>query len=170
MKKLLLILPLVCLLCFAFGCQKGEEVPEELGIKALSEEDVTAIKAAHDAFIQVVMTGGWGAVIEFYTEDAVFMPPNAPIVQGKKAMMAFSKMWPPVTAFDLTIEDIDGRDDLAYVRGAYSQTIELEGAPEPIQDKGKFVEIMRKQQDGSWLISIDILNSDIPLPPPTEKE
>jgi len=165
-----MILPLVFLLCFTFSCQQREKVAEEVGVAPLSDEDVAAIKAAHDAFVQAVMTGGWGAVIEFYTEDAVFMPPNAPMIQGKEALKEFSKMWPPVTAFNLTVEDMDGRDDLAYVRGVYSQTIAIEGAPEPIQDKGKFVEIMRKQEDGSWLISIDILNSDMPLSPPPEKE
>jgi hypothetical protein len=30
MKKLFMILPLVLVLCFAFGCQQGEEVAEEL--------------------------------------------------------------------------------------------------------------------------------------------
>jgi len=109
-------------------------------------------------------------VIEFYTDNAAFMPPNAPMIQGKEALREFSKMWPPVTAFNLIVEDIDGRDDLAYIRGAYSQTIAIEGVPEPIQDKGKFLEIMRKQQDGAWLISVDMLNSDMPLPPPPEKE
>ncbi len=42
MKKLLLILPLVFLLCFTFSCQKqGEEVAEE----GLTEEEVNAIMA-----------------------------------------------------------------------------------------------------------------------------
>ena len=35
---------------------------------------------------------------------------------------------------------------------------------QPIQDHGKFIEIRRKQPDGSWLISRDIFNSDLPLP------
>ena len=39
MKKLLLILPLVLLLCFTFGCQKAEEVAEE----GLTEEEVNVI-------------------------------------------------------------------------------------------------------------------------------
>ena len=170
MKKSLTIIPLVILLCFTFGCKQGEEMTEEVGVVGLSEEDVVAIKAAHDSFVQAVMTGGWGAVIEFYSEDAVFMPPNAPMIQGREALKAFNKINPPVTAFNITVEDIDGRDDLAYVRGTYSQTIALEGAPEPIQDKGKFLGIMRKQQDGSWLFSVDIINSDLSLPPPPKKE
>jgi len=39
MKKLCMILSLVFLLCFAFSCQKGEEVAEE----GLTEEEVNAI-------------------------------------------------------------------------------------------------------------------------------
>jgi len=45
MKKLLMILPLVFLLCFTFGCQQGEEVAEEAMVAALTEEDVEANNA-----------------------------------------------------------------------------------------------------------------------------
>lgn len=39
MKKLSMILPLVCLLCFTFSCQQAEEVAKE----GLTEEEVNAI-------------------------------------------------------------------------------------------------------------------------------
>ncbi len=39
-----------------------------------------------------------------------------------------------------------------------------EGAAEPVQDRGKYVEIRRKQADGAWLIAVDIFNSDLPIP------
>ena len=39
MKKLFMILPLVLVLCFIFGCKQGEEVAEE----GLTEEEVNAI-------------------------------------------------------------------------------------------------------------------------------
>jgi hypothetical protein len=42
--------------------------------------------------------------------------------------------------------------------------MEIEGAPEPIQDIGKFITILQKQQNNSWLIALDIFNSDLPLP------
>jgi ketosteroid isomerase-like protein len=38
MKKLLLILPLVFLLCFTFGCQKAEEVAEEPAVDVEAEK------------------------------------------------------------------------------------------------------------------------------------
>ena len=33
----------------------------------------------------------------------------------------------------------------------------------PIEDKGKYIEIWRKQKDGKWKCIADIFNSDIPF-------
>ena len=155
------IFSLILILCFTFGCQQPvEEVAEEAAAKvaALSDEDVAAIKTAHDAYVQAVLAGGLGATIEFYTEDAILIA-KGPIIQGreaiKEAFEAFSKASPTITTFNLTLDEIDGRDDLALVRGMVSMTMEVEGATEPIQATGKFLEILRKQEDGLWLITID---------------
>jgi len=56
--------------------------------------------------------------------------------------------------------DIDGRDDLAYIRGSHSLLLDYEGA---VKDKGKFLMILRRQSNGSWLISVVIFNSDLPI-------
>ena len=164
MKKLLMIIPLVILLCFTFGCQQGEEMTEEVGVKALSDEDVAAIKVATEEYIQAVNSDDSAATAALSTEDAVLMPPNQPMVQGRAAIQTWYEAFPTTTEFNLTVEEIKGRGDLAFVRGTYSLTIVPEGAPEPIQDTGKYVEIRRKQPDGSWLIVVDIFNSDLPLP------
>jgi uncharacterized protein (TIGR02246 family) len=170
MKKLLMVIPLVFLLSFIFGCQKGEEMTEEVGIKALSDEDVAAIKASTEAYVQAVKSEDWTTLAALYTEDAVLMPPNQPIVQGREAIQAYGEAFPPTTEFSITPVDIEGRGDLAFVRGTGTWTLTPEGAPEPIQETSKYVEIRRKQEDGSWLIAVDIFNSDMPLPSPPEKE
>ena len=164
MKKFLTIIPLVILLCFAFGCQQDEEVAEEVGVKALSDEDVAAIKAATEAYMQAVRSEDLAALAALYTEDAVWMPPNQPMVRGREAIQTWNEESPPMIEFNLIAIEIDGCGDFAYVLGTYSSTIALEGAPEPIQDTGKYIEIRRKQEDGSWLIAVDIFNSDLPLP------
>ncbi len=47
MKKLLLVIPLVVLLCFTFGCQQGKEVAEE----ATPDKIVLSeLKDAHSAW------------------------------------------------------------------------------------------------------------------------
>ena len=73
-----------------------------------------------------------------------------------------------MTAFKANNVIVDGRDDLAYVVGTYTMTIVPPGAPGPINDSGKYVEIRRKQSDGSWLIAVDIFNSDLPTPEPAK--
>ena len=156
-----MIIPLTLLLCFAFSCQR------EAG--PLSDDDVAAIKASTEAFIQAVRSEDVAARAALYTEDAVLMPPNQPMVQGLAAIQTWMEEFPAPTEFNLKAVEIDGRGDLAFVRGTYSMTIAPEGTLEPIQDTGKYVEIRRKQPDGSWLIAVDIFNSDLP-PAPQEKE
>jgi ketosteroid isomerase-like protein len=55
---------------------------------------------------------------------------------------------------------VDGRGDLAYVRGTYVLTIAaMEGQP-AMTDRGKYVEIWRRAGGREWRIAVDIFNSD----------
>jgi uncharacterized protein (TIGR02246 family) len=161
------IFSLILMLCFTFGCQQPvEEVAEEAvaGIAALSDEDVAAIKASTEEYIQAWGSADSVTLAALYTEDGIMMPPNQSIVQGRDEIQASNEASPAPLEVNLTIVEIDGRGDIAYVRGTYSFAMQPEGVPEPIQDTGKYIEIRRKQEDGSWLITIDIWNSDMPLP------
>jgi uncharacterized protein (TIGR02246 family) len=133
----------------------------------LSEEDVAAIEAIPDAWAEATLAGDWAAVAALFTEDGVFMPPNEPAVEGRAAIEAWtSTNFGLLTYTEFTSEalEIDGRGDIAYVRGRYEVTLMPEGAPEPIRESGKWVAIMQKQPDGSWLTLVDIFNTDQPLP------
>ncbi len=130
----------------------------------LSDEDVAAIRASTESYAQAVRAGDWAGMAALYTEDAVLMAPNEPAVQGRAAVEAWIAASPPITEFSLAVVEIDGRGDLAYVRGTGSSTMMPEGASEPIQNTFKYVEIRRRQPDGTWLIAVDIWNSDQPLP------
>jgi len=52
------------------------------------------------------------------------------------------------------------------VRGTWTLAIAAAGRTPAIEDHGKFLEVRRKQADGSWLMVADIFNSDVPLPTP----
>ena len=144
------IIPLALLLCLSFSCQKqGEKAETEVG--ALSDEDVAAIKTTLDSLDQAVLAGGTEAILEFYTEDTIGIWEGA-FLKGREALKeVFSKV--TYTALNHTLEEIDGRDDLAFVWGTISLTMAVEGAPEPVQGTAKFLYILRKQEDGSWLIA-----------------
>ncbi|MBI2071557.1 MAG: nuclear transport factor 2 family protein [Gemmatimonadetes bacterium] len=128
----------------------------------LSEADRQAIQAASDQFLQHFQAKDWDALSQLYAEDAVLMPPNHPAVVGRAAIREFTATFPPVVEFSLTNDVIDGIGDLAYVRGRYRMTLAIEGTP---TDSGKYIEIRRRQPDGSWKFTADIFNSSVPLPP-----
>jgi ketosteroid isomerase-like protein len=147
---------LTALSCAVLACQA---VPA-----TLSEADIAALRAAAATFAQDALARRDSATAAQYTENAVFMTPNQPAVEGRAAIRAWFESFPPITAFSLTVVEVDGRGDLAYVRGNYALTIAASGRTPAISDHGKFLEVRRKQADGSWLMALDIFNSDVPLP------
>jgi uncharacterized protein (TIGR02246 family) len=132
------------------------------GPQSLSDADVAAIRASVEAWEEAFNAHDWAAVAAFYTEDAIMMAPNTPAVKGRAAVAELFSMMPPFSGMDLQASEIDGRGDLAVVRGTHTMTIMIEGMP-PFEEVGKWVEIRQKQADGSWLIHRDIYNSDLPL-------
>ncbi len=148
-------LPLLAVLAASLAACAG-------GAASLSDADIAAIEEGSAAFVAATNANDWGGVAALYTEDAVLMPPNGPALEGQAAIEAFFAAYPPFSGFTLNPVEIDGRGDLAFVRGTYRLTLEIEGM-EPTPDTGKYIEIRRKQEDGSWLLAVDIFNSDIPL-------
>ena len=130
----------------------------------LGEKDLAAIRTASDAFTKGVVAGDFALVSKLYTENASFMPPNERAVAGRADIQTWLKGLPPVKEFKFTLAEIEGRGDLAYVKGSYTMTLAPPGAPAPINEAGKFIEIRRRQADGSWPIAVDIFNSDLPPP------
>ena len=131
---------------------------------ALTEKDKAAIRASTEAFTKEMVAGNFAGVAALYAENATVMPPNQPQVSGRAAIEAFLKSFPKVTAFSFELPEVDGRADLAYARGVYKMTMMPAGAPGPVTDTGKYVEVRRRQKDGSWKIAVDIFNSDLPPP------
>ncbi|UCF20866.1 MAG: DUF4440 domain-containing protein [Gemmatimonadota bacterium] len=139
--------------------------PETAG---LSEEDVAAIKATSEKeVVDVLLAGDWEAFAAAFTEDAVRMVPNEPLHVGRAAIEEWAAAnWGGLTFSEgsQTVLEVDGRGDMAYARLAYSFTVEVPGLEEPITDVGKALIILRKQSDGSWLVSHSIYNADYPPP------
>ncbi len=173
MKKFLTIIPLVILLCFTFSCQKqGEEVAEEPVVDV--EADIRAIKALLDEFDVSLNAGDAERLVSLiYAEDAVRMPPNEPMLKGKAAILArFKKEAEQYTLqIDDVPEDVQVDGDLAFMRGTITGTVTPKAGGEPVQVKGKWMSVRKRQVDGSWKVICDIYNSDdLPLPTSPEKE
>jgi len=149
---------LVPFLALLVACQAGP--------RPLSEADKTTLRDNDQHFAQLALAKNWAMLASRFTSDGEMLPPNEPAVKGRAAIQAWMTAYPPISAFTVETPEIDGVGDFAYTRGAYTITVTLPGATSPVQDHGKYLAISRKQADGSWLITHDIFNSDVPLAPP----
>ena len=155
-KRLILTLGTVMCLVLSVGCQ---------GPAGLSEADRAAIRQGCENYAKLVNAKDFKGAAALYAEDAIVLPPNQAAIQGRAAIQADLEASPPLSNFQLQSLEMEGRGDLAYDRGTYSMTVTPPGAA-PIEDRGKYVAIWRKQADGSWKCLRDIWNSDLPLPAP----
>jgi ketosteroid isomerase-like protein len=131
----------------------------------LSDAVRSQLKAIIDDFTKRLMAKDWAGLAGLYSTDAILMPPNEPAVKGRAAIQAWISAFPPISSFSLTADDVDGGGDVAYVRGTYQMSFTVPGTTTPVNDHGKYLEIHKRQADGSWLTTADTFNSDVPLVP-----
>ncbi|HXH61508.1 MAG TPA: SgcJ/EcaC family oxidoreductase [Fimbriimonadaceae bacterium] len=156
------------------GCGKPPApmtTPEQTAAPAtLTADDKAKIQATTDKFDAAFNAGDFEAAASCYTADAMVMPPNGPAVVGHDAIVNFGKSMPKVKDFSATVDEVHGMGDEAVVVGTYKATFIMPDG-KSMDDHGKYIEIRKKQADGSWLMYRDIFNSDLPAegpPPPTK--
>ena len=152
-----ILLALLALAVATTACQ-----PPAQETAGLADEDVAAITAWNANYNE--RAGDWDAMPALLAEDLVLMPPDLPAEDWASWVEWAISMNLNVIDMRSTVQEIDGADGLAYLRATYSMTYTLGGNPEPIEEVGKHVAILRKQPDGSWLVTVWIWNSDLPLP------
>ncbi len=125
-----------------------------------------AIQSISVKFVEAMNRGDAAGVASFYNEDAKLLAPNNPMVIGKQAIQEFWQGGMEMGMRDLTLEtmDLDYSGDLACDVGVYTFNTQPEGG-QILKDEGKYIEIWKKQADGSWKLAVDMFNSD--FPPPT---
>jgi ketosteroid isomerase-like protein len=129
----------------------------------LSDEDVAAINAALQSFQEAALAGDVETAVLTYTEDAVFMPFDQPMYEGRAAEMDHLESGPPVVSFSWSAAAVEGVGALAYGRGPYTVSV-LMGA-DTVSMQGKWLGVFEKQLDGTWQMAVECWNLDAPLPP-----
>jgi ketosteroid isomerase-like protein len=129
---------------------------------ALSETDIAAIRRAIEQDAAAVRRADWDAVTRMFTVDAIRFPPHRDPIRGRDAMRAWLETLPPIQEFAITADEIVGGDDVAFVRGRYSLTAAGAPASSPMIDRGNYMGLLRKQPDGSWLWTTDMISSELP--------
>jgi ketosteroid isomerase-like protein len=129
-----------------------------------SPEDRAAIERAADAYVAAMNAAEWERVAQSFSEEGVRIPPNEEPHQGRASISRWLRGIEEIGSYELTRDQIDGADGIAYVRGQYAITLRPVGAPAPLSDQGDFLEIWRTEPDGVWLITTAIWNTRLPAP------
>src|SRR5437764_15089422 len=103
--------------------------------------------------------------LSYYSDDAVVLPPNAPIATTKEAIR---KIWQDMLAspglaisWKATKVEVAKSGDLGFVSGTYELTMN-DASGKPVTEKGKYVEVWEKKADGKWKCGTDAWNADMP--------
>jgi uncharacterized protein (TIGR02246 family) len=132
----------------------------------LSAADEAAIRAVDAEWTRSFSASDANALSAVYASDATLLPPNEPVVKGEAMKKYNADMLSSFAgSIDLTTTAVEGRGDLAYAVGTYRAVLTPKKAgakPLPTED-GKYVEVLKKQADGSWKIVYDMWSSNAPV-------
>jgi uncharacterized protein (TIGR02246 family) len=112
------------------------------------------------------------AIAKLYAADGQEMPPNAPVAKGRAAIEAYHKQFAQqfmLHALAITPTETKAFGDHGYDIGTYTQQLMAMKGGQIINDKGKYLVLLKKDAAGAWVITHLIYNSDNPLPTPPAK-
>jgi len=158
-----LLVPSLVLVGLALACQQ----PPPLSPPDTRAADERAIREAEDKAVRAVNTRDLEAVLASFMDDAVILPPNEPMVQGKEEIRKLLSQLTADPSFTHSVEPIKVQvsraGDLAYLVGV----VELrwnDPKGKPVTDRAKELEVWKKQPDGTWKHALSMFNSDLPAP------
>jgi len=161
------ILACLTLVLAASGCGKSQP-PDTRAADEKALRDVDAQWSAAAA------TKNVDAAVSYYSDNAILLPPNSPAATDKQTIRGiWSELLAPDTSlsWQATRVEASRSGDLGYVAGTYQMALK-DPQGKPTTDRGKFLEVWKKQADGKWKCVADTYSSDLPLPapPPAQKK
>lgn len=110
------------------------------------------------------LSGNIDAMLQYYCDDVISMPNFHPMIKGKAALKrqteAILAVGMKFQLLESTPIDVHESGDIVYEVGTFRQSILMPGVDEPLDQIGKYVNIWRRQPDGTLKIAVEIYNSD----------
>lgn len=125
------------------------------------------IERTNDMLAQWYAAGEIDSVAAYFAEDAWQMPPNHEPLVGREAVRSFWSQAVGIGAwtFDLDAQDVVVSGPIAVERGSFSLAFEAgSGSRIPsFQDRGNYLVLWRREDDGVWRIVWDAPVSSVPM-------
>jgi uncharacterized protein (TIGR02246 family) len=170
MKQVAIRLAPLALVLLQIGCTQAPPPPPP-DTRAADEK---TIRDMETAWVQEFAAKDLDKIVAHYADDGTVLLSNAPTMSGKDAIRAGMKeaIADPKFALDLRTVKVEvAKDgDLAYSQGTYSFTGTDAKSKKAVSETGRYVEVYKKQADGSWKVVEDINSPEAPAAPAAAKK
>lgn len=141
---------------FAVGC--GHEPAPS------AEQDTAAIEAVSRDRARAFNESDAGTIASHFAEDGLLMAPGTEAMRGRKAVRGyyqavFDEYLPKL---DSRYEEVEVSGDLAYGRGWAEVELTPKEGGETTVSTAKYLNILKRQPDGTWKTTHDIWNGNEP--------
>src|SRR5438552_19109702 len=163
MKHLAVHIAPLALALLLFGCAQVQP-PAPPDTRAADEK---AIRDSETAWVKEFAAKDMDKVFAHYADDGTVLLANSPTMVGKYAIRAGMKdtIADPKFSLDLRTSKVEVSGDLAYSQGAYTVMFTDTKTKKVVTETGRYVEVYKKQADGSWKIVQDINSPEAPAAP-----
>jgi uncharacterized protein (TIGR02246 family) len=131
----------------------------------MAQAAVSPIDSVLRSYEAAYNAGDASALAGLFTEDAVLMPPEAPISIGQDGVKSYYQAYFDhfSCVLNASVDESGTLGDSGFARGTFTASLTPKAGGEPIQIIGKWLNISRIQADGSWRVAQHIWN--VPIPP-----
>jgi ketosteroid isomerase-like protein len=122
---------------------------------SLSAADHAAIRAAESRLALAFEDPDPVAWVECYTEDAIFIGPGAPAIEGRAGLLAVAPQI-AMSSVEIEADSTLGAGDFAATTGRASWVSGATDSGDRVQRR--FLMVWRRDGDGQWRIAREFLN------------
>jgi uncharacterized protein (TIGR02246 family) len=152
-------------LAFLLGCSTAQP-PAPPDTRAADEQ---AIRDGEAQWVKDFATKDPEKVLAHYADNADSMIPEMKLMTGHDSIRAGLKdeFSDPNSTLDFHPDKVTvaKSGDLAYSQGTYNYTSTDPKTKKPVREHGNYVEVYKKQADGSWKVAEDIATQEAPPAP-----
>jgi len=125
----------------------------------LTSSDIAAIRAAEAALAEAFEAPDPAAWVDFYTDDAIFVGPGLPAIEGRNALIDAAREF-RISSMEIAVDSTLGSGDFAGTLGCAQWVAGPRGSDAPRQRR-RFLMVWRRELDGRWRIARELLNDDV---------
>ena len=125
----------------------------------LSSSVVAAIRSAEAALADAFEASDPTAWVDYYTEDAIFVGPGIPPIEGRDALLVAAPAV-MISSMEIIADSTLGAGDFAATQGRASWVSGPRGSDSP-RVRRRFLMVWRRDVDGRWRIARESLNEDV---------